>query len=255
MYDEALFMIQAQFDRFRLLQFARSQGLDPQLIDDGYLVHAASVALFGDAAPKPFAIRSIGSDRLLTVLGYSRQGARQLRDAAKVGADPAAYAACDIETIAAKPMPPVWPAGASFGFQTFVCPTVRLSGRVDGCGPREVDAFLAQCWKSGPSTPVDRGVVYDQWLAAELGRAGAARLRSSRMLRFQRQRLARRDRGASPQRFARCERPTLLFAGTLEVADPGAFTALLGRGLGRHRAFGFGMLLLRPLGGKGDAQG
>ena len=34
--------------------------------------------------------------------------------------------------------------------------------------------------------------------------------------------------------------------GTLTVGDPDAFSRLLARGIGRHRAFGFGMLLLRP---------
>ena len=38
------------------------------------------------------------------------------------------------------------------------------------------------------------------------------------------------------------QRPDALLVGSLKVEDPGAFTALLARGLGRHRAFGFGML-------------
>ncbi|MEE8524028.1 MAG: type I-E CRISPR-associated protein Cas6/Cse3/CasE [Thermoanaerobaculia bacterium] len=44
------------------------------------------------------------------------------------------------------------------------------------------------------------------------------------------------------------ERPDALLTGTLEVTDPDAFATLLARGVGRHRAFGFGMLLLRPPG-------
>ena len=35
-------------------------------------------------------------------------------------------------------------------------------------------------------------------------------------------------------------------SGTLRVTDPAAFAAGLARGIGRHRAFGFGMLLLAP---------
>jgi len=34
--------------------------------------------------------------------------------------------------------------------------------------------------------------------------------------------------------------------GVLQVRDSAAFAALLARGIGRHRAFGFGMLLLKP---------
>jgi CRISPR system Cascade subunit CasE len=40
-------------------------------------------------------------------------------------------------------------------------------------------------------------------------------------------------------------RRVALVTGTLRVGDAEAFRALLARGLGRHRAFGFGMLLLR----------
>ncbi len=36
--------------------------------------------------------------------------------------------------------------------------------------------------------------------------------------------------------------------GTLAVDDPVAFRRLLGRGVGRHVAFGYGMLLLKPVG-------
>jgi CRISPR system Cascade subunit CasE len=37
-----------------------------------------------------------------------------------------------------------------------------------------------------------------------------------------------------------------VFDGALEVTEPGTFASSLTRGIGRHRAFGFGMLLLRP---------
>jgi CRISPR system Cascade subunit CasE len=56
----------------------------------------------------------------------------------------------------------------------------------------------------------------------------------------------RRTQG--PNRRARpgLRKPDVTFRGMLEVVEPGAFEALLRRGVGRHRAFGFGMLLLRP---------
>ena len=34
--------------------------------------------------------------------------------------------------------------------------------------------------------------------------------------------------------------------GILTITDPIAFAELLKRGVGRHRAYGYGMLLLRP---------
>jgi len=40
--------------------------------------------------------------------------------------------------------------------------------------------------------------------------------------------------------------PDVVLAGQLRVTDPQAFAQLLAKGVGRHRAFGFGLLLLRP---------
>ncbi|MDD4944986.1 MAG: type I-E CRISPR-associated protein Cas6/Cse3/CasE [Rhodoferax sp.] len=38
-----------------------------------------------------------------------------------------------------------------------------------------------------------------------------------------------------------------MLAGQMRVTDPQAFAQLLANGLGRHRTFGFGLLLLRPV--------
>jgi len=64
---------------------------------------------------------------------------------------------------------------------------------------------------------------------------------------FQRERLSRRTH-ETDRRAHSVERPDVAFEGTLEVTDANAFDALLRRGIGRHRAFGFGMLLLRGVG-------
>ncbi len=40
--------------------------------------------------------------------------------------------------------------------------------------------------------------------------------------------------------------PDVIFTGQLQVEHSEAFARLLARGIGRHRAFGFGMLLLKP---------
>ena len=41
-------------------------------------------------------------------------------------------------------------------------------------------------------------------------------------------------------------RPEVVLGGRFTITDPDTFTALLTRGIGRHRAFGFGMILLKP---------
>jgi CRISPR system Cascade subunit CasE len=40
-------------------------------------------------------------------------------------------------------------------------------------------------------------------------------------------------------------RPEATFHGTFEIQDPTQFAAMLARGVGRHRAYGYGMVLLR----------
>ena len=79
------------------------------------------------------------------------------------------------------------------------------------------------------------------WLAEHL--AGAARLLDCRLEAFARTQVARRD---GTRRLRWIEGPDAVISGTLEVAGPEAFGQRLARGIGRHRAFGFGMLLLRP---------
>jgi CRISPR system Cascade subunit CasE len=109
----------------------------------------------------------------------------------------------------------------------------------------EVDAFLAKCEMAGDSAErLDRETVYRDWLSGQLERHGGSRLLSARMIAFRLAKFLRREQGAARKaRFV--ERPDAIFDGVLEITDSAAFAGLLARGLGRHRAFGFGMVLLR----------
>ena len=119
-------------------------------------------------------------------------------------------------------------------------------------GPRhrkgaEVDVFLARCWAAGdPKIEVDREQTYREWLGQRLGGAGGARLIEGRLLGFKRERMVRRTTGPD-RRSSNLERPDALIEGVLEVIESNAFSTLLKGGIGRHRAFGYGMLLLRTL--------
>jgi CRISPR system Cascade subunit CasE len=123
---------------------------------------------------------------------------------------------------------------------------VRPTIRSDRAGERnrvvERDAFPPPA----PEAPVPegptRGEVYHAWLAERL-RAGGARMRRTVMEQFRRALVLRRDKD---RRLRAVDGPDATFSGELEVTDGDAFAALLARGVGRHAAFGFGMLLLRP---------
>lgn len=245
---EPLHMIRLRLLADRLVDLGRRRHLPLGEVDSGYLVHCQLRELFGEAAPGPFAVTD-GRGRFVTVLGYAAADEAALRERAEAFADPAIYAAVDWSTFSGKAMPATWAAGRRLGFEVRACPVVRMAS----AGPRhrkgaEVDAFLARCFRVDPTEKVDREAVYRDWLAAQLARQGGARVTSARVTAFKRERLSRPTH-RSGERASVVERPDATLGGELEVADPALFAALLRRGIGRHRAFGFGMLLLRPPGG------
>ena len=83
-----------------------------------------------------------------------------------------------------------------------------------------------------------REAVYRDWLAVRLGSAATLDPATTTLQRFERSRVARL--GGAP------EGPDATFQGELEVGDPDAFVQLLANGVGRHKAYGYGMLMLRP---------
>jgi CRISPR system Cascade subunit CasE len=92
-----------------------------------------------------------------------------------------------------------------------------------------------------------REEAYLDWFAKRL--AGSAVPENAGLRRFQRTRTHRSSHGEPGRKSV--EGPDAVLAGTLTVADPAAFATLLARGVGRHAAFGFGMLLLSPPGRAG----
>jgi CRISPR system Cascade subunit CasE len=255
---EPLHMVQLHFDQRTLMRSASKQGLPKSSEDLGYLLHGQLAAVFGDLAPKPFVARhSYGAARPrdgVEVLGYTHADEAALREQVDLFAEPA-DAEGALRSLAVKTLPTEWQAGRRLGFEVRVCPVVRKSkasshrtadGKlVERQAGKEVDAFLAACDQAGENEKVGRAEVYRDWLVQRL--EGAAELESFDIARLRRQRLFRRKQGG--KREARLlERPDALFRGVLTVDDGPAFARLLARGIGRHRAFGFGMLLLRPPG-------
>lgn len=238
----SLHLVRVFLDGRRLFHGALRRKLPLRDVDEGYLAHCALAELFGDGAPHPFAIQ--GSEgNWLSLLGYVDASDAELRSQAQALASPDAWAACDWERFAAKPMPAEWSSGTRVSFRLRACPVRRMAhASATWREGAEVDAFLVRCQET-PGLPVDRPGVYREWLGAEFERRGGARLVTAELEGFRRSRLLRRTQGAD--RVARStERPDALFVGELEVTDGAAFNGLLARGIGRHRAFGFGMLLL-----------
>lgn len=239
-----LHMIRVELDLLTSLQRGRKLGLSLRSTDVGYLVHCQLTGLFGEHTPKPFSIRD-QSGRRISLLGYSTRSADELRDLAQSVADPMSYGSVHWETLASKQLPLEWKEGSSFNFEVRTSPIQRL-GRANRLGKpgAEVDAFLAHCWREGIDAGANRSEVYATWLRREIDRIGGASLLKVDLSSFQLERLLRRTQGKERKAHP-ILRPVVTFRGRLEVQDSDKFRTLLERGVGRHRAFGLGMLLLR----------
>jgi CRISPR system Cascade subunit CasE len=236
-----LHMIELQPDLGTLLRFLRSQGLDTTDGDEdlGYGVHAWLAAAFGELAPKPW--RLLGDrGRPPRVLGYSCHGAEELRQRMQEFATPAAFSVCPPDAIASRTMP-VWRRGRRLAFEVQCCPV----GRKAGTGV-EKDLFLIRA-DAEREAELRRESVYCDWASEQLQRNGATTVGAIQLAGFRLVRQTRQTQSsAGARRRSHLLRPQALLRGELTVADPDAFSALLARGVGRHRAFGYGMLLLRP---------
>lgn len=254
-----LHLVRLPVDLRALAAFAVANGVSDD--DGGYALHRAMRDRFGTAGPQPFRFLPDQSpDRGgPQVLGYLGNG-DSFTDAAGL---PAADPLLDrvFGTAAApKAMPKDWREGARYAFEVRLRPVVRYGGRVraaraerdgawltrGGKSAQEVDAFVAACERAGAreegGVPVDREAVYHDWLTRQF--IPAAELEAVELRQFQRIRTHRSNHG-KPGR-PRVEGPEAIMTGTLVVRDPAAFAAVLARGVGRHAAFGFGMLLLSP---------
>jgi CRISPR system Cascade subunit CasE len=222
--------------------------------DEGALLHAGLSQLFAagpDRADVPvhsFAVddtraASLGQSDLLVLLAYSSMSAAELT-AAMGPARTDLMRHCETRRM------PDFEAGQRLGFRTRVCPVTRTrkpgdwAAVVDRQGRgkhRELDAFVHAALAVAPGTQLAREDVYGRWLQRQVHRTGACALGDVTLAEFRLETMRRRGND-------RLVRPNVVLQGTLTISDAGAFRRLLARGVGRHRAFGFGMLLLRPIG-------
>ena len=247
----SLFIVRLVLDRRAVLRVGARQRLG-QAVDEGALLHAGLSQLFATSSDHvKVPLRSFAVDDLraaavrepeaLPLLAYSDMDARAL--AAAMGPSKSQLVRqCDTREM------PLFSEGQRLGFRTRICPVARTrkagdralaTDRLGRARHREMDAFVHATLAVGQSARLDREAVYVRWLDGQLGRGGASTLERARLTEFRRESMRRRA-------GARLERPNAVLEGTLTVRDTAAFRALLARGIGRHRTFGFGMLLVRP---------
>ena len=218
--------------------------------DEGRALHHLLDEALGPGMLRPFRLLVPPRRNRGNLYAYALQDAEALRAAAAAHALPDHLSVLYPDRLESKPMPEDWRAEQRLGFDLRLRPVRRLLRCLDGPAGKidrgaEIDAFLLEALRRHPAAPDGmteehrtREAVYLDWLAERLLPAAALDRRASRLVRFRRVRVARGGRGP--------EGPDAVIQGTLTVTDPAAFAALLARGVGRHRAYGYGMLLLRP---------
>ena len=255
--SEALFMLRAAPDRPGLAAWAATHGILGRDGELGYALHSALTAAFGELAPRPFRLYERRPRRLgepmaddPVLYAYSQQPVAALLEHARAYADPAVWQALGLDHLAGKPMPTTFAAGCDLGFEVRVRP-VRRRDRENGTCERDV--FLIACDRrrlgdggrsGGCLCRLARREACREW-CAPVRRLDAA-MQSGHTAGW---RLSGAHGSGDAIRAVGCagsRGPTPFMAGQLRITDPDRFHALLARGVGRHRAFGFGMLLLRP---------
>lgn len=218
--------------------------------DLGYALHAALLGLFGpELAPKPFALRQ-GQ-----CLGYASATPGDLDLAARLpGLERDALArALRPHSLEVRAMPTDWRVGHVLDAEVRIRPIVRSrakSGRASR--PVELDFFVegspAHSTDDPRSTMERREAAYAGWLAAQCDRLGGCSIGAARMTAFRRSRLLTRSKAEAGRKPVSIEGPDATFVTRVTITDPARFSEQLRRGIGRHRAFGYGMMLLAPAG-------
>lgn len=235
-----------------------------KLMDDdlGYALHVVMRRVLGKAGPQPFRRVSDtnldGSRNIITLLAYTRNVASL--DSA-IRSTVAEVDVKEVETISrifiqppeSRPMPKDWSAIRELDFEVLIRPVRRLGAKArskrqekgEKWSGGERDAFLSAVEASATGhSNLDRESTYVRWLVERLHPAAEIVDGYCRMEQFRRTRLRRSSHYKNRTSFV--EGPEALMKGRLRITNPDAFDRMLASGVGRHTAFGFGMLLLSP---------
>ena len=215
-------------------------------LDVGRALHHLLCESFPTGALQPFRLFVPARQQRGHLYAYTATSESALRSCFRACASPEAADILQMPALAARSLPTSWQAGARYGFDVRLRPVVRLARDVST--PRavwkrhaEVDAWFAhrlRCSDADNHTLPTRDEVYLDWLANLLAPAASLERSGTRIAQ-----LHHRDivRGRTIRKGV-----DIVVHGTFAVRDSDAFSRILDRGIGRHRAYGYGMVLLRP---------
>lgn len=238
----SLHLIEMPLSLSALHSWAGHRNFGRGLFDEGAVLHHLLGETFGPTALRPFRLLVAPRARTGTLYAYSAVAAEDLRAKAAPVLGPSEADVLSLDALRSIARPETtWQEGMRLGFDLKCRPVVRLASPLEGTDTRfpkgaELDAFLSETLRNDHART--REAVYLDWVAARLAPVADLERDASRLHQFRRVRSLRGGRSV--------EGPEAVFHGTLTVRDPQGFAGLLARGVGRHRSYGYGMLLLRP---------
>ena len=250
----SLFLVSIPCDmRYLKLWGARRDLIAKGIFDEGFALHKLLSESFGARVLQPFRLFSSLRGRQGSIYAYCSSNASELQDLAQSFALPEVHKILDLNQVRSKKMPARLRDNRRLGFDIRVRPVRRSrlefnseTGTQSGrrSSRSEIDCYVwerihsnSNSQRHTSSQELTRELVYRNWMLERLG--SAAILEGCSLHSFKRSTVVR-------GKFSLTEGPDVVLHGTLSVQDSDRFKHLLKKGVGRHRAFGYGMLLLRP---------
>ena len=247
-------LIFAPMDMRVFNRWAAGRGLVKRgTFDQGFALHVLLSSTFGKGVLQPFRLIASPRRRAASLYAYSDEDRTTLQRMAETVATPDCLEALDMGRLRSKRMRMEYSTGQHLGFDLRVRPVRRLhsevahlNGRVLAKGS-EIDVFVAAVLQESSEETADvdqpstarRETIYTDWIAERFGCAATIDPTRCRLMAFNRSRAVRGDRRGP-------EGPDAILQGVLTVGNPGRFVERIRRGIGRHKAYGYGMVLLRP---------
>ena len=230
------YLMQADID---LVNMSRWSAAERQRDADRAL-HCLVYESFGPSqTPKPFSahVRRADGEPVGRLLAYTPLDSVELKRIAKTRQTLPQAAVLDPKTIRTTPIPNQWQEGSTIGFQIRVWPCHRTRPNRDNQPKGEHDVYLRA---NGNQT---REEAYCQWLTGLIQRQGGAEAlpETLRMTKFALRRVQRQ----TSQKWI--IGPDVTIEGACVITDAQKWQEAVTKGIGRHKAFGYGMLLLKPV--------
>jgi hypothetical protein len=199
--------------------------------DDGLIVKTILTEAFGGPLLRPWRIERIHAG-IATLLAYTETDPERLASlySASLPSVQAAVTVVGAASVAIQ-------TGVRYPFSIRLCPAIRVTPR-EGVRHGERDAFLVAVDRN-PDQHHDRLQVYAEYLASRLPGAELMSVEAT-----QAPRLKPMFRPGNNRKLARKTLPDASLAGTLRTTDAATLVAAMRAGIGRQRAYGYGMLRL-----------